>query len=935
MKRVRFAVKALMLSMMVCFLSCTDVTNESYPTKAIDSLEVTARSYSGVNIITWKAVKDARAYSIYRTADGKNGENLVLDNSKQTFYVDNDVEAASSYKYRVIAHPLDSTVHDAAQREVNLTTPKVATDSSNKKGTWAPANTSFSGLAQYESDYNPADTVLSAGTIQASLLTSSGSKIRVKFPVKPYASYTVKIGQPNGALLDSSLTIDNGITINGFDYAETATVDLTAVYSGEKEVTVVAEPYGMRYSSFTVAASSKVTVASYDAIDSAVVGNISVEWTNYYSWSKTAYSRIRFVPASLQGKDFAPSEYKIYRAVINTSGETISSVGKNVYGSITELGSPSKDVDASTADTTVYYYDDNLNISTDSDVSAVRYYVILNHDDKIKTASAVLSVPDFSDEHWNYVPEEKPESYAYIENLSLDTYGYLTVTAYTNGSDTPKFTYAGFDTYNQALVAVEKELQSNVSLNNNYNYNSGYNYSGTSNDSLSVGRYYAFRFVCKASGGVDVVHKIIAVPQKIEDAYYLSIKSESRPHGYGPLYESPRVSIEDRQFGSAYYESVKIRWDVHSQDVRYYNIYRATSSDLPYDSLNFSFVTTKSNDSYYGYDEYTDNLQNSYIGLGNYVIYKVEPVGRYGVSSNFGTISTLALPAPTNLWVGSDNVLHWDAVDKAAYYYVYYARSQEALNAGEGERSCTSENSYSVVDSYTNGYYYAVKAYVDDSNESKMSSAVYVPKKVLESPVLSDVVLNKYSSYDDYTYRLSWYSSETYSSDKDYRIFYYSRYGTMSEETVKGYFENSPDSYQTDSVSFGTTTYDVSVSDTNRVHYYAVGTRAYDNDSGSYVYAISNVKKISWSGEISVSHTEGTTFDLTWSEIPGATQYRVYCEGSYSSSITNIGSYSPATYTNSTSYTYDNGDNYSYVFFFVVGVDDDGQEVGNTTVYRW
>lgn len=512
MKRVRFAVKALMLSMMVYFLSCSDVTNESYPTKTIDSLEVTARSYSGVNIVTWKAVKDARAYSIYRTADGKNGEDLVLDRSHQTFYIDKDVEVASSYKYRVIAHPLDSTVHDAAQREVSLTTPKVATDSSNKKGTWASANTSFLDLAQYESDYNQNSPVLSASTIKASLLTSSGSKIRVKFPVKPYASYTVKIGQPKGALLGDSSTIDNMVTINGFDYTETATVDLTAVYSGEKEVTVVAEPYGMRYDSFTVAASSKVTVASYDAIASAVVDDISVKWTNYYSWSKTAYFRICFVPASLQGKDFALSEYTIYRAVITTSGETISSDDKKVYGSITELGSPSKDVDASTADTTVYYYDDNLNISTDSDVSAVRYYVILNHDDKIKTASAVLSVPDFSDENWNYVPEEKPEGYAYIQHLTMETNGCLTVTAYTNGSDTPSFTYGDFETYNQALVAVEKELRSKILLNYDNNY--GYNYYGSSNDSLSEGRYYAFRFVSKTASGADAVHKIIAVPQK-------------------------------------------------------------------------------------------------------------------------------------------------------------------------------------------------------------------------------------------------------------------------------------------------------------------------------------------------------------------------------------------------------------------------------------
>lgn len=308
--------------------------------------------------------------------------------------------------------------------------------------------------------------------------------------------------------------------------------------------------------------------------------------------------------------------------------------------------------------------------------------------------------------------------------------------------------------------------------------------------------------------------------------------------------------------------------------------------------------------------------------------------------SDVKKVSLSGIMSVTTNDAGTTFDLTWSEIPGAMQYRVYCVGSYSSSITDIGSYSFTSyENSTSYMYDDVYGYLYVFffAVGIDGLGQEVGTTTIY-REKVLKSPVLSDVTLSSYSSYNGYTYTLSWYSSEPYSSDKNYCIFHdQDAYGTTtSEETVKGYFENNPYSYQTDSVSFGITTYDVSFSDTTIVHYYAVGTRAYDNDSRSYVYAISDVKKVSWSGEISVNTDDlGNTFTLSWSEIPGATQYRVYCIGSYSSSITNIGSYSPATYTNSTSYTYDNGDNYSYVFFFVVGVDDDGQEVGNTTVYRW
>ena len=640
------------LAVVLGLAACGDV-NETYPTKTIDSLEVNAASYSGVNIITWKAVKDARAYSVYRKAAGENMERCVKNAVAETYYYDNNVEPKSSYVYRIVAYPVDATVHDAAQREVTLTTPSVATDA-NKKGTWVPADTPFLDMAQYERDYNPADEVLSASTIKAELVASTGSKIRVKFPVKPYAKYTVKIGQVNAAAMNSTSMLDNTATVNGFDYKGTATVDLAAVYSGEKEVTVIASPFGAQYRKSTVTATQKVTVASFDDITQAVVypsvvanGGVSAMWTNYDKQSKKATARIRFVPASWQGKEFGTDEYTIYRAIIGTDGEYLiidNEVSQyKVFESITELGSPKKDMDTEYADTTVYYYDDTLDISPDVYGTRVRYYVILNHEGKIKSKSGQVTVPYSAEQSWNYEPDEKLENAAWVQDLTMDLQGHLTVTAHS-GTENPQFTFEAFDTLNEALVAVEQELKKSISLaprSSFIDYND-YNYSGASSESLTKGKYYAFRFVSvsKTPGEADAVRKIIAVPQKSGDAYWLDIRSGSdNLRGYSTSPSSVSVFVQDKQANTenTKYASVTLQW-YDDRNVLYYNIYR-TDTSYYYgndESLSYTFVSAKQSESSYGSITYKDEstgLQN--INLGRYVVYKLEAVGRYGVSSSY------------------------------------------------------------------------------------------------------------------------------------------------------------------------------------------------------------------------------------------------------------------------------------------------------------
>lgn len=594
MKRLSFVAKAAMLFVAGCFLSCGDVTNENYPTTTIGSLNVTANAYQGVNVITWNAVKDAESYSVYKSVNG--GREFFVESPADMTFIDTDIEQNVSYRYRIIAHPIDTQLHDAAQKEVTLKT----------KSDWASAGSSFLDLSK-----NEGGTTLSGSTISASLLSSSGSTVRVKFPVKSYAKYTVKVGQPGGASLNDPAAIDSAVTVNGFDYAETATVDVTALFSGVKEVTIVATPYSNLYTSSTVKAAETVTVSDFSKIPSATAGEITAKWTAYYN--PRANARISFSPASLDGKKFNISDYKVYRAIPGSSG-----TGNLVYSSITELYLR-KDVDASTTNTTVYYCDDNLDISA---VSTVYYYVVLTYNGQIKVGSTYLTVPGSSDDDWNFYPGgESSSSSSYIQNLIVDEYQHLNVDVYASNGYSAKFTYGSFSTYNQALVAVESELSYEVSLS--YNSDKSY-YKGKSDYTLNVGYYYAFRFV-----DGDSVHKIIAyLRSSYYDGnydngmiYYLEMKY-GRPNGYSETL-TPEITTISKEFDQSYYNSVTLDYSVSGSSSVYYRIYRATSTSntTPDDSAYYCFTTTTST-------QYEDTDIYSW-SLGQYLFYKVEAVNPY------------------------------------------------------------------------------------------------------------------------------------------------------------------------------------------------------------------------------------------------------------------------------------------------------------------
>lgn len=713
MKRVHKVVKAILLSMigLAGFFSCTHV----YPTTEIDSFDVTAETYHGVNILTWDAVKDAASYSVYRTTDGQR-EQVLSQYQDENFYIDTEIEQATEYEYRVLAHPVDTVVHDSSEEEVDVET----------SWSWPPVNTSFIDLAQYDApdSWGP----VSEGAINAELLASSGTNnVRVSFPVKPYAKYTVKIGQIGGAALNDNNAIDTYKTIFGFDYDQNqyATVDIPAVFSGEKEITVVAEPLSPRYNSSTVKSYSTVTIYDISKLANAVDGNIDATWTNYYDDSKDAKVRVRFSPATLNGTMFATSDYTIYRAIINSKGEW-NTLGKREYSSITELGSPRTDIDASTPSKTVYYYDDTIDLSSVADIRTVKYYAVLNYEGKIKTAHTELSAPNGGwDDNWNYHPDSASNN-PRITNLTLDQNGYLTVDVqgnynYIENSEFTKFTYGLFNTYNEAITAVESELPNSVSLSGNR----------TSSEPLTPTgsySYYAFRFVSKTSYGKEVVRKVIAQVNYSDEyggVYYFDIRDgRNELEGYDAniIYNHNATNSYDDT------SSITLSFEASYNNAARYLIYRKTSTtadyDYGYDLNGFERIASTN------YTNYSDKVGST----GCYVTYKIVAIPRYSAPSpdniSYDYAQTYVLAAPVLDTNGSE--LTWKSVRNAESYRVYYATSRTELE----QRAKTDWNQnynddYSETYSHTpftasETYYYAVRAYSDSYGYSALSKIITV-----------------------------------------------------------------------------------------------------------------------------------------------------------------------------------------------------------------
>ena len=192
MKKILSVVGAsLVLAASLLVTSCGETEgDEFYATTGIASPSVTVKAYPGVNVLTWKAVKDAASYDVY-VAVGENAEvfkkNIAA--SQSAYFVADTVEEALvagkslNYKYRVVAN---------AKSNYAPLTSSEWTGSVSTKATQAANGTKFSALnsADYENEFKSDASVLSASTIKVASLVTNGYAT-VSFPVKSYASYEI------------------------------------------------------------------------------------------------------------------------------------------------------------------------------------------------------------------------------------------------------------------------------------------------------------------------------------------------------------------------------------------------------------------------------------------------------------------------------------------------------------------------------------------------------------------------------------------------------------------------------------------------------------------------------------------------------------------------------------------------------------------------
>ncbi len=215
----------------IVIVSCNDAndTEEYYIVSQIENPSLKAVYYPGVTVIHWSEVKDAERYKLYRSVNGI--EELIQNSSDRQFFDYTTNISNTTYTYRVVAIPKDSTFHNSGESKASITTPQ---DSK-----FAPSGTSYENLFKYETSSSISN--LNADSITYRTVDSSKGSIIVMFPVKPYANYTVELYDMDNKNCISRAYINDVIT------PKMASCSLTSDSIGSKQILITANPLSSLY----------------------------------------------------------------------------------------------------------------------------------------------------------------------------------------------------------------------------------------------------------------------------------------------------------------------------------------------------------------------------------------------------------------------------------------------------------------------------------------------------------------------------------------------------------------------------------------------------------------------------------------------------------------------------------------------------------------
>ncbi len=367
MKKTITFVSVLVLAMACLFTGCTGNVPE-YSSKVdtiidLAGVNVTAKAYPGVNIVSWYPVASANSYELRIYENGVQVQSTVpFAADSALIYEDTVGEINNGVTREYVVLAISATDPGRAVYA------KSSSGKASCKCIMPPAGTLSLELPAYENGYDGTvktvpetdKFVLSASNI--SVAVDKFGQLTYQFPVKAYLTYAVDIDKGNYV---QTTTDFSASTLISDEYTNnTIYTDMTPVTTaGTYRVGIIAIPRNGLYG-----VSSRIQSEQFVTVPSLGVEAGTFTSSSWADNGKTV--RVIWKPTTLTDGTIAPaSYYTVYRAVAGTEEYTKVSAGINSIN----------------AATTAYFVDDSVADNTKN----YKYIVVCT--DGTSYATTVLS----------------------------------------------------------------------------------------------------------------------------------------------------------------------------------------------------------------------------------------------------------------------------------------------------------------------------------------------------------------------------------------------------------------------------------------------------------------------------------------------------------------------------------------------------------------
>ncbi len=208
----------------------------------LDTPEVTAIAYPGVNVIYWEPVTGAANYTV--TIRHEDGATEIRSSSEKRCYItDTELENGKNYTYCVVAN-VDNTSSIVARAVYAQSSDR---GEASVRAIVPPAGTKALDLVAYEGGYDGEPKTVSEDdkkyVLDANSITAdkADDKIVVTFPMKVYLDYTVRLLNNDFTIDEVATGVEDGEDVNSsakFANNTTARFVFDITNSGEYKVSI-------------------------------------------------------------------------------------------------------------------------------------------------------------------------------------------------------------------------------------------------------------------------------------------------------------------------------------------------------------------------------------------------------------------------------------------------------------------------------------------------------------------------------------------------------------------------------------------------------------------------------------------------------------------------------------------------------------------------